>query len=181
MLAYPPQRQSSLYTQENSRVAQALPCDKRDMAEEIILTFGYLGLFVVSFLAATLLPIGSELFVTLMVARGNNSGLIWLVATAGNYLGALTNYYVGYWGGDFLFARYIQVKPESQQKAQALYQRWGAPVLFFSWVPIVGDALTVISGTLKLSLSVFTIWVLLGKGLRYVVVIMVTLFALNNR
>ncbi len=150
------------------------------MTEEFISTFGYLGLFAVSFLAATLLPIGSEVFVTLMVARGYNIGLILMVATAGNYLGALTNYYVGKWGGDFLFARYIQVKPASLQKAQDLYRRWGAPVLFFSWAPIVGDALTVISGTLKLSLSVFTVWVLLGKGLRYVVVIALTLLALKR-
>lgn len=147
------------------------------MTEELLITFGYGGLFVVSFLAATLFPLGSEAFVILMVARGYNSMLVLVVATAGNYLGSLTNYYVGMWGADFVFARYIQITPNTLQRAQSLYQRWGAPVLFFSWMPIVGDALTVFSGMLKLRLAVFSFWVLLGKALRYLVVVGLTIYS----
>jgi len=147
------------------------------MTEELLITFGYGGLFVISFLAATLFPLGSEAFVILMVARGYNSMLVLVVATAGNYLGSLTNYYVGMWGANFVFTRYVQIAPNTLQRAQSLYQRWGAPVLFFSWMPIVGDALTVFSGMLKLRLAVFSFWVLLGKALRYLVVVGLTIYS----
>lgn len=136
-----------------------------------MLQFGYLGLFAVSFLAATLFPLGSELFVALMPTLGYNSWLVLIFATAGNYLGSLTNYYVGKQGGRFLLSRYVRADPEKLQAARRLYGRWGVPVLFFSWVPVVGDMLTVISGTLGVNVWIFTFWVLLGKCLRYIFVL----------
>lgn len=144
------------------------------MVEDIIEKFGYLGLFVVSFLAATLLPFSSEAVVVMMKVLGYNTWMILMFATTGNYLGALTNYYVGKWGSNFLFSRYTRVKPETLQKAQKLYGRWGAPVLFFSWVPVIGDPLAVIAGTLNVNLSVFTFWVILGKAIRYIFVLRIS-------
>ncbi len=141
------------------------------MTEYLVFHFGYLGLFMVSFLAATLLPLSSEAIVILMPSLGYDPWLILIVASAGNFLGSLTNYYVGRWGADFLLSRYLQVKPEKLQQAQTLYTRWGVPVLFFSWLPIIGDPLTVIGGLLKVKLWLFTFWVLLGKMLRYLVVL----------
>jgi len=73
------------------------------MTEYLILNFGYLGLFVISFLAATLLPLGSEAAVVIMAsAKFNPLGLLF-IATIGNSLGALVNYLVGRWGADFIF------------------------------------------------------------------------------
>lgn len=135
------------------------------------LAAGYVGLFVISFVAATLAPLGSELFVTALVAGGYNSWLVLLVATAGNSLGSLFNYYVGKWGGDFLFSRWIHLEPAKLAQAQRFYQRWGAPALFFAWAPVIGDALTLVSGTLRLNLFSFCFWVVLGKALRYLVLI----------
>jgi membrane protein YqaA with SNARE-associated domain len=145
------------------------------MSEEIIASFGYIGLFFICFLGATLFPLGSEIFVVWMAMRGYHPGQIVLWATAGNYLGSLTNYYVGKWGGDFFLARFFRMDPATLEKAHRLYGRWGAPILLFSWAPVVGDALTLISGMLKLRLTVFSLWVLLGKGLRYVVVVWLAL------
>lgn len=135
------------------------------------LAAGYLGLFVISFVAATLAPLGSELFVTAMVAGGYDQWGVLLVATAGNSLGSLCNYYVGKWGGDFLFSRWIHLAPAKLARAQQLYERWGAPALFFAWAPVIGDALTLVSGTLRLNLLSFCFWVVLGKALRYLVLI----------
>jgi len=135
------------------------------------LTAGYLGLFLISFVAATLAPLGSELFVTAMVVGGYNSWAVLVVATAGNSLGSLANYYVGKWGGDFLLSRWIRIEPTTLQRARDLYERWGAPALFFSWAPIIGDALTLVSGILRLQLLTFSLWVVLGKLVRYLVII----------
>ena len=135
------------------------------------LTAGYLGLFVVSFVAATLAPLGSELFVTAMVIGGYNSWGVLTVATVGNVLGSLANYYVGKWGSDFLLSRWIHIAPVTLQRAHHLYARWGAPALFFAWAPVIGDALTLVSGMLRLPLLTFILWVVAGKLLRYLIVI----------
>ena len=135
------------------------------------LAAGYVGLFVVSFVAATLVPLGSELFVSAMVVGGYNSWGVLTVATAGNTLGSLANYYVGQWGSNFILSHWIRIEPATLQRAHRLYERWGAPALFFAWAPLIGDALTLVSGILRLPLLTFTFWVISGKLLRYLVVI----------
>ncbi len=141
------------------------------MIQDMIFQSGYLGLFMVSFLAATLVPLGSEIFVAVMAVSGYDPWLVFTVATTGNTLGSITNYYVGKLGTNFVLSRYIKVDPEKRQKAEEMYQKWGAPVLFLAWIPIVGDPLTLIAGVFNLDLCVFIFWVALGKSFRYFVVI----------
>ena len=141
------------------------------MTAYLITNFGYLGLFLISFLAATLLPLGSEAAVTLMAIAEFNPSRILIVATIGNSLGALINYLVGKWGAAFIFTKYIQVDQSTLEKLEKVYGRWGAPVLFFAWLPFVGDTLTVAAGVLRVNIYVFTFWVVLGKLFRYYVLI----------
>lgn len=141
------------------------------MTEDILLQFGYVGLFLVSFAAATVLPLSSEPLLAIMVSTGYDPWLVWLSATIGNYLGALTTYYVGQLGARFLLSRYIKVRPETLSKAQRLYGRWGAPILLLSWLPLIGDPLTFVAGTLNVRLSFFTVFVLIGVGLRYAAIL----------
>jgi len=132
---------------------------------------GYFGLFIVSFLAATLLPLGSEIFVAAMAVSGYNVWFIFAIATTGNTLGSITNYYIGKLGTNFILSRYIKADSEKQQKSEQIYQKWGSPILFFAWIPIIGDPLTVVAGVFKLNLYIFIFWVVLGKAFRYFVVI----------
>jgi membrane protein YqaA with SNARE-associated domain len=136
--------------------------------------FSYLSLFAICYIAATLFPLGSEVMVVWMVTQDYNNGLVLVVASAGNFLGSLTNYFVGKWGSDFLLSRWIRMDPATLQRAQDLYGRWGAPSLFFNWLPIIGDPLTLVSGIFKLRLSLFSFWVSLGTVLRYLTVIWLT-------
>lgn len=137
------------------------------MIETILLNFGYAGLFLVSFLSATLFPLGSEGAVALMASAKYSPAAILMVATIGNSLGALANYLVGLWGGRFLFSRYIKIADSARIRAQRTYARWGAPVLFFSWLPVVGDPLTLAAGVLKVNPVAFLFWVVTGKAFRY--------------
>ncbi len=141
------------------------------MADSIFFQYGYAGLFAVSFLSATLIPLASEAFVALMPTVGYNTWLVLIFATAGNFLGSLTNYLIGIWGADFLLGRYLRPNEEKMQRARDIFNRWGTPVLFFSWVPIIGDPLTVVGGILNVRLSNFTFWVLSGKLLRYLFIL----------
>lgn len=140
--------------------------------EDLIFQSGYPGLFIVSFLAATLVPIGSEVFVVTMSLLGYNPFIIFAAATTGNTLGAVVNYYVGKYGTDFILSRYISVDPDKRQHLEKRFRKWGSPVLFFAWVPVIGDPLTVAAGGLKLNLIVFLFWVICGKAFRYALLIM---------
>lgn len=128
----------------------------------------YLTLFGWSFLAATIVPLGSEPALVLLVLRAYPFWPLVLVATAGNYLGACTTYWLAKRAAGYL-------KPESARapsvrRAASLMARRGAPVLILSWVPILGDALVAAAGAARTPFLAFSLWVVLGKFLRYVAV-----------
>ena len=118
------------------------------------------ALFSSSFLAATLLPGGSEavLFGVLKL----HPGQLWIalaVATLGNTLGGMSSYLIG---------RIIPQKTEL--KGLARVQRYGAPILLLSWVPIIGDPLCVAAGWLRLNPWLSALYIAAGKFARYCVV-----------
>ncbi|MBC8332154.1 MAG: DedA family protein [Anaerolineae bacterium] len=106
-----------------------------------------------------------------MPGAGYNLWLVLIFATSGNLLGSLTNYYIGKWGSNFILARFVRTDEEKMQRARELFSRWGTPILFFSWVPIIGDPLTVVGGIMGIRLTTFTLWVFFGKALRYLVIL----------
>ncbi|MCV2867241.1 DedA family protein [Defluviimonas sp. WL0002] len=126
------------------------------------------GLFLAAFLAATLVPAQSEAVLTgLLLAGSHPVGVLLAVATAGNVLGAVVN-----WGlGRFLtrFAGHPRFPFSTTQvaRAQASYARWGWASLFGSWLPIIGDPLTLAAGAMREPLWRFLIVVTVAKGGRY--------------
>ncbi len=116
---------------------------------EYFAEFGYVGLLLISFLAASLFPISSEVAVGLMLATGYNPVLVVITATFGNYLGASLNFLVGKYGRKFFFSKWISVKPKTMKKAEGYYNKWGTPILLLSWLPVIGDPLTVVPGALR--------------------------------
>ena len=138
--------------------------------EDLLIQFGYLGLFAGSFIAASLIPFSSEVLVIGLALLGYDKMLLTIVAGTGNFLGALFNYYIGYQGAS-LFKKHVASNKKSSAKAQKALEKWGAPILFFSWIPFVGDPMTVVAGYYKINLLVFSLWVYSGKLLRYVVIL----------
>ena len=134
-------------------------------------SYGYLGLFAACFLAATLIPFSSEAVVLLFLATGYASLPVFLVALVGNYLGAVVNYVLGKKGMEYLAKRMSSKEQHRLEKAQSQYGKWGVPVLFFSWVPIIGDPLTFAAGLLEVRFALFSFWVILGKAFRYIAII----------
>lgn len=106
-----------------------------------------------------------------MVRKGHPLLLLFAVATLGNYLGALVNYYLGSLGSLRLRAK---LQAPRYQRAARLFERWGHLSLLLSWVPVVGDPLTVVAGLAKLPLGRFSFWVILGKGARYAALILLS-------
>ena len=125
-------------------------------------------LFLASFGAATILPGSSEVVLYMMIQREYSLLLLFLVATAGNYLGALLNWYLGRIAG---LAFRDRLRQKRYEIASRWFSDWGHYSLLLSWVPVVGDPLTFIAGWSKIPLWRFSVWVVLGKGGRYAAVI----------
>ncbi|WP_248739569.1 DedA family protein [Pseudomonas kribbensis] len=140
------------------------------------MTAGYLGLFFAAFGAATLLPLQSEaVLVGLLV-----SDRYWLwgllaVATLGNVLGSLVNWWLGRGLERFQDRRWFPVSAKLMERARAHYQRYGHWSLLLSWLPVIGDPLTLIAGVMREPLGRFLLIVTLAKGARYGVLAMLTL------
>jgi membrane protein YqaA with SNARE-associated domain len=142
--------------------------------ETTLVNAGYPALLLLSFLAATLIPLGSEWLLILQVAAGGNLVALVLVATVGNLLGALTTYWIGLRGSDWLIARVLRISPEQQERAIRFYQRYGSWSLLLSWLPIVGDPLCLIGGVVRVSFIRFTTLVAIGKSARYATIAWLT-------
>ena len=140
---------------------------------------GYPSLFALSFLASTLVPLGSEWLLVLMLIRGYDPATCVLAATVGNSMGACTTWLVGRYGGDWLLARLFRISPKQQQRAETWYQRYGILSLLFSWLPVVGDPLCLVGGLLKIRFTVFLLMVGAGKLARYALVAWLTLRVAN--
>ncbi len=138
--------------------------------DNLPLQFGYAGLFAVSLASATLLPLASEPALVALQVLGYSWWALLLVATAGSTLGSVCNYAVGRWAAPWVQRRAGRVAPAKLARAQRVFDRWGVPALCLSWLPVVGDALTVIAGVTHVGLGRFTLWVAAGKGVRYAVI-----------
>lgn len=136
----------------------------------------YGGLFLVALLSASILPLQSEaVLVGLLLSDNYPVGLLLMVASIGNVLGSLLNWYLGKYLQHFLQRRWFPVKPEQLDKASRWYLKYGKWSLLLSWVPIIGDPLTVIAGVLREPFLPFLLLVTIAKVSRYLVLAGVTL------
>ncbi|QQQ52724.1 DedA family protein [Pseudomonas syringae] len=136
----------------------------------------YLGLFAAAFCAATLLPLQSEaVLVGMLLSEHYVTLLLLLIATTGNVLGSVVNWYLGRSVEHFRHRRWFPVSERHLDRAQCTYQRYGSWTLLLSWVPIIGDPITMIAGIMREPLWSFLLIVTLAKGLRYLMLTAITL------
>ena len=129
------------------------------------------GLFVAAFVAATLVPAQSEAVLAALVAAGLHPvTLLVAVASAGNVLGSVVNWLFGRGIDRFRDRRWFPASPAALDRAANSYRRWGRWSLLLSWMPVIGDPLTVIAGVLREPLWSFVLLVAIAKTARYVAV-----------
>jgi membrane protein YqaA with SNARE-associated domain len=131
---------------------------------------GYWGMFLAAFLAATVLPLGSEVVFTSLLYY--NLSPIWLtvIAALGNTLGGLTSYYLGYLAKWNLLTKWFKVSEPDVQKYLGRIQHYGAPLAVLTWLPIVGDVLAVGLGFARTKVLPTSLWMALGKFIRFAVI-----------
>ena len=132
---------------------------------------GYLGLFLISFLAATLLPAYSEVVFAGMLSAGYAPLALWAWATAGNTLGAVLNYVLGRFLLHFQDRRWFPFRAGTLERSQRWFQRYGVWSLLMAWAPVGGDALTFVAGVMRVRFPVFLVLTAAGKGARYAILL----------
>lgn len=136
----------------------------------------YLTLFLTAFGAATILPGFSEaMLTTLLLEHPEDWMAVLLVAATGNTLGGVANWLLGRFLLHWQDRKWFPVSRRRLDQASALFQRYGYPLLLLSWVPIIGDPVTVAAGVLRARFLPFLILVLIGKAARYAAIAWIVL------
>lgn len=139
----------------------------------------YLSLFISAFAAATILPAQSEALLAYQVSISPDAVVqLIAVATLGNVLGATFNWCLGRLTENLRAKKWFPVNEKQLQKAERFYGRYGRYSLLLSWVPIIGDPITIVAGILREPLLSFVLLVTIAKCARYVFVVGLAAFVL---
>ena len=132
--------------------------------------YGYIGLFLASFLAATILPFGSEFVFAGLLAMGMNAWGCVIVASVGNWLGGMTNYYLGRLGKIEWIEKYLKVDRAKIEKMQHWLEGKGGVMASFSFMPVVVDIIALALGYMRSNIYIVNICMFTGKFVRYVLI-----------
>lgn len=135
----------------------------------------YTVLFFTAMGAATLLPISSEAVLLYDLSQGYAPFWLWLVATLGNTLGSTVNYLIGYQGEAYL-ERKGYLSGSKMDRSREIFQKYGGYALLLSWMPVIGDPLTLIGGLFRYDFKRFLLIVFFAKGVRYALLIGLTAY-----
>ena len=132
---------------------------------------GLWGLFISSFLAATILPFSSEAVLAAMALGPWSTSLLWTVASTGNWLGGMSCYGIGRMGRLDRISSWLRMDPEKAIRSQQRVEKHGAWLALLTWVPLIGDPLAVALGLGRARAVPVAILMFVGKALRYMLVL----------
>ena len=132
---------------------------------------GYWGLFVATFLAATVLPFSSEIILLGMLAAGYDVVICLWVASIGNWLGGMSSYGLGWLGDWHRLAKWLKVREEDLQKWKNNIDRYGIWMALLCWAPIIGDPIAIALGFFRTNWWLVSVLMFVGKFLRYGILI----------
>ncbi len=140
----------------------------------MIILISYFQLFIISFLAATILPLSSELVLsTMLLTDSFNKYLLLVVASFGNILGSSVNWYLGKKILIFKDKKWFPANERQIAKGEIYFKKYGIWSLLLAWVPIIGDPLTIVAGILRVKFFIFLLLVSISKISRYIFLIFI--------
>lgn len=143
-----------------------------DAVGQFLLDYGYIGMFLSAFLAGSILPFSSEAVLIAFVQMGLSPVGAVAAATLGNTAGSMTCYWIGHLGKEEWITRYLKVPPHQLARAERFLHGRGAWMAFFSFLPVIGDAISVVLGLMRANLPVTVFAMTLGKVLRYAALVL---------
>ena len=129
--------------------------------------WGYIGLFLSAFLSGSIIPLSSEVVLGILLVAGFHPWGCLLTATAGNWLGGVTCYYIGHLGKIEWIEKYLKLDAVKLQKVQDWIKGKGSWMGFFVFLPGIGDFIAVALGFLRANIWIVAISMFLGKAIRY--------------
>jgi|TARA_A100001011_G_scaffold5800_1_gene6671 membrane protein YqaA with SNARE-associated domain len=141
---------------------------------ENLAEWGYIGLFIASFLAATIIPFSSELVLSILIANNYDLTTSLIVASIGNWMGGLSSYLIGRLGSWDTIEKYLRVKRDKILLWKKKIDSWGGLLAFLCWLPVVGDPIAIALGFFRTNILTVAIFMLVGKFVRYFVWAMIT-------
>lgn len=138
-----------------------------DTLIQLLIDWGYVGLFISALLAGSIIPFSSELVLVALVNVGLSPVVCVLSAALGNTVGGMTCYYMGRLGRIDWIEKYFKVKKEKIDRMQHFLQGKGALMAFFAFLPFVGEAIAIALGFMRSNLMLTTVSMFIGKLLRY--------------
>lgn len=135
---------------------------------DILVEWGYIGLFISAFVAGSVLAMSSEAVMVALIAMGADPTLCIISATAGNTLGGMMCYWLGYLGNIEKIERWLGVKPEKLNHYLDFVRRKGAWIGTLGFVPIIGDIILILLGMLRTNFWATSIFMGAGKLFRYI-------------
>lgn len=133
-----------------------------------LIDYGYVGLFLGSFLAATVIPFSADVLLVVLLAAGADPYLAITLATIGNWFGGLTSYWLGRIGKWAWLEKYFGIGQEKIERQRKRIMRWGSLLAFMTWLPVIGDILAVALGFYRIGFVRSAVFMLLGKGTRFI-------------
>lgn len=143
-----------------------------DQLIQVLIDWGYVGLFLSALIAGSILPFSSELVLVALVKLGLSPTLCVLSAALGNTVGGMTCYYIGRLGRTDWIEKYLHVKPEKVERMQRFLQGKGSLMAFFVFLPIVGEVIAIALGLMRSNVWLTTLSMFTGKLLRYVLMLL---------
>ena len=138
-----------------------------DALYDILMQYGYWGMFLSAFIAGSFFPFSSEAIMAGLSAAGLEMQPLIIYGTVGNVLGGMFNYCVGRMGRPEWIEKYLHVKQESLDKAERFMAGRGAWMGFFAFLPIIGSAITILLGLMRANVLISFVSITIGKFLRY--------------
>ena len=136
---------------------------------EFLQDWGLIGLFIGTFLAATVIPFSSDFLIVGILLAGANPIASFIVATIGNWSGGLTSYWIGRSGKWEWIEKWFKVKPETLQKQKERIDKYGAWLALTAWIPFIGDIIAIALGFYKTRPGWTMVLLLVGKLARFLV------------
>ena len=137
------------------------------------ISLGYFGIFLAAFIASTLLPAPSELIIILAFEANFNVYSVIAVATLGNVLGSLTNYYIGYFSNSQKLITKFKLNDSKIKYWTTKSEKYGYWLGLLAWIPFIGDPLMAIVGFLKVKIAPLAVTITIGKLVRYIIVALI--------
>lgn len=144
--------------------------------EDIVTSYGLIGLFILCFASSSILPIPAEPGIILATTKFNAT-YVFIFAFFGSLLGAILNYVIGLKGIHGIVKRNVKKEKELER----WFNKYGAIILILvPWIPFIGDPLTIVAGALKMKFIKFLLWISIGKFIKIFVVVLIGMSVLNS-